>query len=468
MPNGITLFKLQAVLAWEFSTVNQGAMIFRAPRGFGKTFAGFACCTNIATIGPKDTPKLTGCAVIATTSNTVSVWLNHAEKLGWYNADPEKSGVLVYLSIRKRHNDYLKTEITTPGSTSVKNRKHLIIITSDTNLWNACTLCQRFQTDQQRVIIVDEANISRKQVVAIQSFISTSDNTMLQNLFHRELLMSADKVVPTEVGISSELVKRSVRVVDTGVLPKIKWNFTPIPNVNSNQPILDILSKTIKAGTKTLFIASEKENSYIESTDIFNRIKVFHLRKGIKTIDNFNKYDGKAVLLVNTNQNEGINVQGADSIIIFRPRTMNTVRCTQSIGRVVRRGNENKKVNVYMFCRNDYEFLWSTYVRCYFNDDLWRYDYKRLPTEDYLNKAAGLIRVLGSFPETVEEMDGAIIFADYGTLGVTAQEIINDWKVRIDYDRSVLNESIIRNMVGTNYKTQRRTNEFSQPYLENE
>jgi hypothetical protein len=366
---------------------------FCAPKSFGKTIAGFAC-TNEAT-------------VICTSSNTLKVWIGELKEnlTEWYNSKPSLSKVLICNPVNsKNHWEYLK---------NVPNdRKSLIILVTDKHLEFAMqTICSvPLLSKNKKILVIDEAHYYRKYIH--RAFISKS--------YDKCLLLSATPIDPKIIRIPDNQKVRRIHVDGLGRVPEVIWHFSKCKPEEEEEVILKICEKH----KKTAIIGTMNYITHIHKTTIDDR-KIYFQKNGVGTIPKFNEDKNPSVLLLNSNQNEGINVY-ANALIISNTSGMNTDRYSQSIGRIVRTGNTEKYVHVYMICNNTFDLYRSIYAKCYYLVK-WPFIYDTLPDEKYLQKSMQLAKILRISPEKLMPADGCIFFHNPETNKCTVNDILKWW-----------------------------------------
>lgn len=416
----IKLRPLQGMLRDQFSKYKGDIITFCAPKSFGKTIAGCGC--------------VNGATVICASSNTLKVWIVELkEKLNWYNPNPENSKVLVFSSTIRKHWNYLKN--------FPKNRTSAIILVSDCNLRNAMDVICNITEQKEKILIIDEAHYNRTPVV---------DELSLHR-YTKCLMLSATNIVRNVIGIPETATVRSIVVGGLGKVPEVVWHINKLTEEeidlrSLDQPNHDYISSICQKYKKTAIVSTVDFLNNVNTKNI-SECKIFYQKTGVNTIPKFNNTNEKAVLLLNSNQNEGINVY-ANAIIIANPGTMNAERVGQTVGRIVRTGNTNRRVHIYMLCANNYALYRSIYAKCYYSAE-WPFPYNTLPDEKYLNKSMQLIKVLGINPIDIIPSDGCILFNDNSVKTYTADMIVDWWSRNISIKgyQTKLNETIIRNIL---------------------
>ncbi len=397
----IKLRPMQGVLRNDFASFS-GTFSFRAPKDFGKTIAGYACCTKAS--------------VIRASSNGLKVWIQEAKNLGWYHPDPNYSKIVCYHSVNSKHRDYLRTFPNT--------RKEVIIITTDKNLLSSIMILQRLKPTLEKTLIIDEAHRPSNFLCTAMGYCKSEGGSVID----RQLLLSAE-AIPSSTKIK---IKKYIKVSKPEPVPEVMWNFITLYEDSGSWILEDkktkAIRKYIKRHRKTLIFATKDEIERFIKADIFDRITLFVQKTGVTTITKFNDYEGKqrAVILINTAQVESINVY-ADGVIIYGAGRMNIQHDTQAIGRTLRSKNETNIVSVYLFCFNDKQLMRSACKRC-FSSEKWKFLYEGLPTESFLKKAGALVRMIGSSILDVTREDGCLLFHDYSKFPISEDTLVKWWQ----------------------------------------
>lgn len=412
--NGITLRRTQAILRQEFAK-DIGLTSFCGAISIGKTIGGFACCTDAS--------------LIVCTTNVVNTWIAESKQLGWYSPNPVLSKVLFYSSKVCKHYKYLK-EI--PDDHTEVSTKIIVVPCGNklsiSNLYNAIGFIKRMDCEQ-KVVVIDEAHIFNSKFI---SHISHKTRKDQESVFDRGLLLSATPLDDKVRKYVSRFITASSPVLR---VPKIKWRILQTENIKEDSEEIST------AHDKICVITTNVNIEYMAKEEGFPDKKIFILKGGATTIPRFNAYEDKAILFVNTNQNEGINVH-ANALIIPNPGEMNTNNLIQTFGRVLRTGNDNEYVYIYLLCFGDLDFYRACYARC-FSINAWKFKYDTAPTLSYLVKCAAMFRLTGTKMDTIRKEDGCILFADPVLLGKKGPKKLYDWwKENTPGDASLYEESI--------------------------
>ena len=436
----ISLRFTQCMLRDTFSSMTTGSMLFQARKSFGKTISGFSCAGR--------------CAMVLVPSNVLKVWLAEADNLGWYNSDPNKSRV-ISLKGAKKHIDYVKS-VLAQGST-IQHTNDVILLCTDLQVDKGLNFMSKVVTDSPKVLIVDEAHVSRNAVHLVQSVCKWYVST---GIFDKQLLLSADVMKPGRIGVS--MPYRCVSVKDLGEVPKVNWSILPMRQLGDKW--LDTLDLALSEYNKVVLVSIVDDLDYIQYFDDIQALdpnapadpkrkrkknreyrgaKIFYQKTGTKTIPKFNDYDGDCILLVNTNQNTGVNIL-ADALVMPDAGSTNSIRITQTVGRVVRTTNNVDSVEIYLCAETEQAFIRCHYARCYYNED-WKYPFETLPTLPYLRKCISILKMLGTSITDVNSVDGCVIFADSSMI-LNHQEVI-DWWITHQTDDTVLTEDMVGDLM---------------------
>jgi hypothetical protein len=161
------------------------------------------------------------------------------------------------------------------------------------------------------------------------------------------------------------------------------------------------------------------------------------------TITKFNSWEDKCILLINTVQNTGINVL-AEALVLPDAGTTNSIRITQTVGRIVRTNNPVDNVHIYLCAKDEQAFIRCHYARCYYNEE-WRYPFNTLPNLDYLKKCLSIMNLFGTTVDVVDSVDGCVIFADVGMLEDT-REVVEWWSKNRTKKSVLVKEQVTRLM----------------------
>jgi hypothetical protein len=402
------LSNMQFIIRDEFSRMN-GVMAVEAHMGWGKTILGYACCSNVS--------------LILATSNTYKVWVKEAIKIGWYNYDPKKSKVLCFHSSRQKHKKYIEA---LPA-----DRSKVIILTTDKKAEQAIGIITAMQSKYKRTVIVDEAHVASRYVIDLQSYIG--NDVAAGHVFHRELLLSATKMdrrLMCFTGSRDYPINRYIKVLSIDKVPALIWEVEHMEQpFNSDIAAWSVYIKTlIKKTDKTVILCTKDQFMALTDQKIFRRTKIFKLKQGVSTTEAFDKYNERAILFINTNQNEGLNLL-AKRIICIHPGTMNVDRIIQSSGRIVRPTNPRKKVYINCLCYGNHEVAKIYYAKAYSYRE-WLWSYNKYPNDQFLMKVIAFMRALGTSVTTISQIDACILFADFDTLTdtLTTTNLVEWWE----------------------------------------
>ena len=430
---GIVLSNMQYVISKELSTAS-GVIAIQAPMGFGKTILGYACCQ--------------GLTVIVTTSNTYKVWLEEATKIKWYNPKPEKSRIICYHNSRPKHTAYLRGL-----KADDKRWDDMIIVTTDNYLYDIIKFFKGIFLKKRGTVIVDEAHDYRKKIFQLQYCVGLNENDA-NNIFHREILLSGSRMCPKQMKFVGKgyafPIHRYIKIFQLDPVPNIIWNIKELEKsfINDPEEWSRAVRSILRRHDKICLVTTEEQKDSLVSEETFKNIKFIKIGQGISAVNKFSKVDGKAVLWVNTNQNEGINVL-AEGMIVLHPSIMNVGRMIQTAMRIVRPTNKRKEVFVHFLCCGIIETMRAHYARYYsYNDWRNKWGYNSHPDHSYLHKTSGMLRMLGRTYKTISQVDGCIIYADYALLNLTAKQVIDWWKSNLGNEETILTEEIIYDIIG--------------------
>lgn len=420
----------QALLRDCFLPMQNGTFIYRAVKSSGKTYAGYAA--------------MNGCGLVLATTDSTRVWVNHAEDIGWYNPDPEKSKVLC-ISDCARHKKYAN-EFT--GSALLGDK---IIIAKDCHLDLGVNLLTWMATSKPKVLVVDEANVVRSKVREAQGYCKWYRK---DGVFDKQLLLSADIMNPERVIGCSKYIRKSVFVKHREKVPEIVWHVelqkselqeivyklacehTKVAVVSTSPSLEEVAFYGIQVSNQ-----GEKVNRVVNKE--FRGFKLFYQKHGKSTIPKFNRYAGKAILLLNTAQNRSNNIH-ARAVIVPDAGRINTDRVTQTVGRVARTGNDIENVHAYLYASDEQEFLRCHYARCFYSETK-IFVFDTLPNHQYLRKCVSILKLLGVSICEVNQVDGCIVFAD--TLYINNPLLVLNWWLRNRTVDSILTEDMVCDML---------------------
>lgn len=389
----ITLRFMQCVLRDTFKQMKESSMFFRAPKSFGKTISGYAC------IGE--------CGVVLLPTTILNVWTTEAKKLGWYDPDPKKSRVIIFKG-SKPHLLHIKAVVEGREPPNYP----VILLSTYGSAFQAGEYMRKINTEEPKILVIDEAhNLTNKLKSALGSLNSNGQAC------DKGLFLSAEVMDPNDYGIAHY---KKIKVENAERLPKVMWNILksydggPDWKQVFNEAVLNnskvVLSSIVTDLDHIIYLESrERGDVKLVKSKEYLGSKIFYSKSGLNTIENFNKYDGDAVLLINTMNNVGNNML-ANAVVLPYAGSTNSTRITQTVGRLVRTTNKVKRVKVYLCAESMQNFMRCHYARCYYGDS-WPYAYNTLPDLPYLLKCSSILKMLGSSVEDVDEVDGAVVFA---------------------------------------------------------
>ena len=235
----IVLRFTQCVLRDTFRSMKEGTMLFQARKSFGKTISGFACAGK--------------CGMVLLTPNLMKVWISEAKNIDWYNANPDLSKVICLATTVKRHSDYVKTVLA--SSAPLVRTGTTIILVGDSRVRDGISFLEKIQTEEPKVLIIDEAHTKRKSIPIAQYYCKWNREG---TLFDKQLLLSADVMCPEEIGIYSPY--RKVRVKQLDKVPSITWDVISDPDEEWEtilERALDIYDRVVLVANKDKLVSIE-------------------------------------------------------------------------------------------------------------------------------------------------------------------------------------------------------------------
>lgn len=407
---------------------NKYKCIVSAPMGWGKT---------MMAIFYIDTYNKTKNSLIVVPPHVLKVWVTELEGIGFIKPDPGKSKVLVYHNMRTKHMAYAK------NNNVFSNHKIVICTCSmySTLLYIYCgSIPNRLNSNITESAKIDMTIVDEFHKCSTWPFVNQI------GLDGGQLLgLTAEDVVTDD--LSSVLKLKDIEYVDR--IPDISFKFYIVDNGENSYHkaayhINDIVRHETLYATKLKECLKKKKKAVIcvdrgSIGDMTRRwvnqivkgddplYKVFELRSSTKVITSFLNYNGKAVLFIGPNNNEGLNIF-AKHIIIIKPDMMNCARLRQTVNRVRRPNNTNTKVTCSFIAGGQVAFLKSFYAACYSNPS-WLFKYDETPTELYLLKCLNMIGLLGYDDIlNLSMVDGCIIF-DYNQVKSRKDEVVEWWKL---------------------------------------
>jgi hypothetical protein len=427
--SSITLRFTQCILRDTFLAMKEGTILFQARKSFGKTISGYACMGK--------------CGMVLITSNLMKVWLAEAKALGWYHADPERSRVICFKGV-KRHTDYISNILSSDGS--VMSNRSIILLVHDQRVHDGIKFMRKIDTTEPKVLVVDEAHVQRYAVSSAQNYCKW---TNINEVFDKQLLLSANVMSTFVHGITGPFRMVSVKHLDK--VPDIIWNIIPQKEGQNNW--MEILANVIQQHGRVAVVATKEQLDSIEGFNNttsrrkknkeYQGAKIFYQKTGMDTIPKFNACNENCILLINTVQNTGINVL-ANALVIPDAGSTNTIRITQTVGRLVRTTNDVSDVEIYLCANDEQSYIRCHYARCYYNED-WKYLYETLPTLPYLKKCASIMCILGASFFNIDSVDGCVIFADASMIE-DRQAVVDWWEAHHTKD-TVLTKDIVMNLM---------------------
>lgn len=428
--SGIKLRYNQNLLRYFFKET-QGFTYFRGALSMGKTIAGYSCYTEAS--------------LILCTSNVLTPWVNDAEKLGWYHSDPKKSKIIINDSTRPKHvafiKEYALSKATPPNKiiiTTTGNKKLKYKVLAAMNVIKAMDC-------KEKVLVVDEAHLFSIGILSyLKDRTRVSGKPDLQGyaVFDRALMLSATPVPNDTKYLMNHIISAGLGSKDK--VPLVKWRFYRVDQ-EENPDVNGLIKSLVKKHHKTTIISIKDTLTNLVEAKLFGDTNVITLKKGLATVNKFNTLKEDAVLLINTGQNEGINLH-CDSLILLDLH-VNSHSLNQTFGRVLRTGNKNKYVHIHMISNSAHIFYNYCYARCFSVKDK-PHVVDINPDLRMTIKAAALIRVLGKEPASIDKVDGCILFSNPVLYQTTTEKAkIYQWWLKYRNQKTCLSLETIQTVL---------------------
>ena len=418
-----TLYRRQYSMARSFKK-SKGITAVRAMKGFGKTIMGLAACTPYS--------------IILVPSAVLKTWKKETKNIGMFHPDPEKSDILVYSPAMKNYMKYFKkTDL---------ERDTSIILASDIHAKQVYDFLMSYKPQHvEWSLIVDEAHKpNRKEVLS-----------MIGRGPTRTLLLSGSQIAGSIIGVRIDRSYWTDPEATIRASPKAKWHLERLQRYETRY-IKAELENITNQYEKTVFCITnvEAENlGLLTKINVvgkkkpvladWNDAKVFRVLSSTEVIDKFDAYEGTAILLINTMSNESLNIN-ADCLVVVSPFASNIERGIQTSARIIRPTNNRKKVDIYMFCYNDFEVQRAFYTQV-FAYNYWKWDTINQPEPAFLRKVMAIMRMVDFSMTRYDPAKACIIMADYDRNDIPTEDLIVWWKEhRGKY--AILTEQIVRDL----------------------
>lgn len=388
-------------------------VILCAPYGFGKTITSLYYAFKMSEEN----------ILIITPPNLINkVWIPELTKLNLYHANPDKSEVLVLYNARPKHcskniDDTLQTLFLS----------HRVILTS----YNKALKLKGVVP----LIIVDEAHKYYVQVACNKQILLTAEQKFREN---KDNFIYAG-------------------VINKEIIPEVKYKWYSVKNdniISTYASHIDnfrrditqfkkLIRKAVTKYDKTCLFVDRGEIGMLVNeilTDL-NEYKLFTVKSSFESVlEKHLKYKGKSILLLPSNANEGINLL-IDNIIIIKPEIYSTTRLKQTICRLLRPNNPNKKVTVSFVTDGIYGTLKTLYGVIYL-DRNWTFGYEDSPNKEVLYKSHIIAKLLGydKIVKNINIIDYCVIFDNHNR---NYNTILQWWNKYKTHD-SKLSEDIIK------------------------
>lgn len=402
----------------------QQKCIISASLGWGKTYCSVYFFMNF----------FKGNVLIIVPPATCKVWIEALTKINLITPDPSNSPVLVFHNDRERHRKYY------PKDCDNMFRDHRIVLTTDLN-------SNKFR-GKPDLIIQDEYHKTDKK---------GKDYTFQPNFGGCKLLgLTGENIEASNntkvLMLRDETFKEKI--------PEIRFHYYNIDNGRDDSYAkygvhIEDLNDYEEEYREKFFECLKSKNKAVICTDRgkigdavrswveqLSEYKVFELKSSTQIINMFMKYVGKAILFIGSNNNEGINIF-AEHIIFVKPDLINVNRIVQSIGRLVRPGNQHKIVTVNYIVGGKMGSLKALYASAYTHTN-WHFNYLDTPSTDLLMSARSIMGLLGYFGDDYLKfplVDASVVF-DHIRTRERYQKVLEWWKVN-HTSKSVLTEDYV-------------------------
>jgi hypothetical protein len=436
---GITIYPIQYTIAGTFMKTKPGTITsLNAEMGFGKSLV----ASEVGIMSKR--------FIYMVPTVTLTSIIGEITKYGLYNADPADGGFIVYESNKKNHVDYLD------NLTDPKGKKSIMVVVKDKRVKLVLDQFKRIGLgDNELIVIVDEGHKKNKDML---QYVQPLMNQTLDFHITRELLMSGSAIDPKDNGFETWARKMDTQIgyhIDyfikariTNKVPNVEWHLIAMESsfFSNVSAWREQITTIVRENRKLTIVSSEDEWNALEPWEWTTR-EIFELKQATKTVPNFNKTNNKAVLHINTNKTEGLNIFG-DSMLIINPGRRNTEAIIQTTSRILRPDNKNKVVRIYLLCENDMDYLRAFYAKTYAYKP-WNWGRDAKINSGLVSKSIALMRMLGSGPLDIGQVDACIIMADYTVNDVGAEELIKWWNKNLEEtgEETVLTEIRIQDLV---------------------
>ena len=469
--NYIRLRQLQYIVSLsikeKFKT--NRCVVLQCPLGAGKTFMALHYAMNVETESR---------IIVIVPSSVLKVWINECIKASLYHADPEKSKVLIFDSQRPKHVQYVKDkcldkvleyarEHKMNDVLEYAKEKELKEILDYATSQGYISLLQYAQFAgleevlQTHVVIMKTSTYKKEEIGTVDFELLINDE------YHKTQIDGPDKTLGL-TGESTYKVKSSKdhkRVILRSGFVDYKEK---IPNVIYKQFNIDNtvdghlgtiahstellnkqqeeyrrqIVKCVKTYMKiTIFVGDGAVGKNVKKwiEEDCPKYSAFQLASSAVTIKKFLESPGAAVLYINTNSCEGLNIFG-EALLLLNPDIMSVIRIKQVIGRLLRPNNphENVYVNYVMYGR--IAELKAAYARCY-ADCRFDLELKEYPTDIALFKSGMIIRMLKCDIWNIPIPDGCLIFDQVRT--EKRYKEMKTWWLEHRTEDTCLNNSLI-------------------------
>jgi hypothetical protein len=358
-------------------------VVLCAPMGYGKTITLLYYCFVVNT---KDN------FTIVVPPNVFKVWIKELIQLKLYDKILEKSAICIQHSSRPSHH------INHQGLLDTIHLSHRVFITTSN------ILCK--MKGSTGIIIVDEAH-----------------KIVIHNIKYKKLIcLTANKPTP-RARVNLNYIYHGF--IHRDILPTVHYKWFILNNVSCTRfyEHMDDMINYIDDFTKNLIrcvtqydktcIMVDRGTTGTVVNDILKHhmgdYKLFKVSNSLDVVDRYIKYKGKAILMLSSMANDGLNLL-LDNIILIKPDLYCISRIKQTFGRIKRPNNPHKDVTINIITNGRVCILKIIYAIIYSNLD-WTLHHEEEPSIDLLTKGETVAKLLGYHDiKDINMVDYAIIF----------------------------------------------------------
>ena len=391
-------------------------VVLCCPMGYGKTI------TLLYYIFVENT---TDRVAIVVPPNVFKVWMKELIQLKLYDKVLEKSQICIQHSSRPSHHINHYNVLNTIHLT------HRVFITTSN------IMCK--MSGKTDIIVIDEAH-----------------KIVINNVRYKKIIcLTANKPNP-RAKCNLNYIYHGFIHRDT--LPDVNYQWFVLNNVNHNrfyEHVDDIttyvddfrrnLVECVTQYDKTCIMVDRGTIGTMVNDILKHHLeeyKIFKLSNSLDIVERYIKHKGKAILMLSSMANDGLNLL-LDNIILIKPDLYNISRIKQSFGRIQRPTNPYHHVTINIITNGRPCILKIIYAIIYSNLD-WTFHHEEEPSIDLLTKGETIAKLLGYHNiKNINMVDYAIIFDKYKGES-RCHEVINWWN---KYKTNTkLTEDIIRTL----------------------